>query len=305
MRNEFGKWIVEAAKKDSSVILLVGDIGFGIFDQFRQQYPERFINCGIAEQNMIGVAAGLAAQGFKPYVYTIIPFLIYRPFEFIRNLIAYQRLGVTLVGVGGGFSYDKLGFTHHAVEDIGLIMSLPFFKVYTPYDPSSSRACFESTLTSEDPSYIRLMKGGERDIPYLHSGVGYSILANRGTQYTIFVHGSLAEEAIKASDILEVQHAIKGKVIAIYSEKGWLNLPLLVDLGCIFLIEEHIAPGLFERLILRKSHNFNKNNIINLSIDPEISLLVGTRSEILKANKLDEKSIAIKVLEVIKQTYIK
>lgn len=296
MRNEFGRWIVEAAKKDSSVVLLVGDIGFGIFDQFRKEYPDRFINCGIAEQNMIGVAAGLAAQGFKPYVYTIIPFLIYRPLEFIRNLIAYQRLGVTLVGVGGGFSYDKLGFTHHSVEDIGLVMSLPFFKVYTPYDPASSRSCFESSLTLRDPSYIRLMKGGERDIPCLRSGEGYSILVNSGDKYTIFVHGSLAEEAIKASDILEAQHLITGRVIAIYSEEGWLNLPLLGDLGCIFLIEEHIAPGLFERLILRKSHNFNKNNIINLSIDPEISISVSTRLEMLESNKLDAKSISRRVL---------
>lgn len=302
MRNEFGRWIVEAAKKDSSVILLVGDIGFGIFDQFRQEYPDRFINCGIAEQNMIGVAAGLAAQGFKPYVYTIIPFLIYRPFEFIRNLIAYQKLRVTLVGVGGGFSYDKLGFTHHAVEDIGLVMSLPFFKVYTPYDPSSSRSCFESSLTLTDPSYIRLMKGGERDIPCLHSGVGYSILVNKGAQYTVFVHGSLVEEAIKASDILEAQHAISGKVIAIYSEEGWLNLPILRDLGCIFTVEEHIAPGLFERLILKDSHCFNKNNVFNLSVDPEVSISVGTRLEMLENNNLDAKSISMRVFSSIQSS---
>ena len=125
MRNAFANYLCEIGNKDKELMLLVGDIGFRIFDEFRDKYENQFLNCGIAEQNMIGVAAGLASQGKHPIVYTIIPFLVMRAFEQIRVDIGINNVGVMLVGVGGGLAYDKLGSTHHAYEDITLMRSIP------------------------------------------------------------------------------------------------------------------------------------------------------------------------------------
>ena len=135
MRNAFASELVKLADKDSNIILLAGDIGFRIFDEYIDKFPDRFINCGIAEQNMISVAAGLSSEGKIPVVYTIIPFLIMRAYEQIRVDIGINQQNVILVGVGGGLAYDKLGSTHHACEDIALARTIPNLNVCLPYDP--------------------------------------------------------------------------------------------------------------------------------------------------------------------------
>jgi transketolase len=168
MRNSFAQQLDSAASKDSSIRLLVGDIGFRIFDTFRDNHPDKFLNCGIAEQNMIGVAAGMASEGLKPVVYTIIPFLVMRAFEQIRVDIGINNTNVILVGVGAGLAYDKLGPTHHAYEDLALMRSISSLNIYLPYDGPSTKSCLNDALAQQDigsASYIRLSKGGEPDIP--------------------------------------------------------------------------------------------------------------------------------------------
>jgi transketolase len=250
MRNRFGNWLVSAANRDDRLRLLAGDIGFGIFDEFISKHPDKFINCGIAEQNMIGVAAGMAANGLRPFVYTIIPFLIYRPYEFVRNLIAYQNLPVVIVGVGGGFSYDSLGHTHYGLEDINLISDLPNFTTEIPFDPKSVEMCSERALFSSKPSYIRLMKGGEPEIQMpkpLSISASLECVARYGEHYTIFTHGGLVHEALNAVRILHIEHGISGGVVAATCS----NLTEIDRhcLGDLYVFEENKFPGIFYKSV--------------------------------------------------------
>ena len=166
MRNAFAEELEKIADKDDRIILLAGDIGFRIFDKFIEKFPNKFLNCGIAEQNMISVAAGLASEGKIPVVYTIIPFLIMRAYEQIRVDLGINSQNVILVGVGGGLAYDKLGSTHHACEDIALMRTIPNLEVFTPYDPENVKDCliqaYNTSINDHKSSYIRLSKGGEK-----------------------------------------------------------------------------------------------------------------------------------------------
>ena len=121
MRRRFGKIINELAKKDKKIVLLVGDIGYGIFDDFRKENPNRFFNLGICEQSLIGAASGMALEGLKPWVYTITPFLIERSYEQIKLDFGYQKLPINLISVGGSFDYSKLGCSHHCYNDISIL----------------------------------------------------------------------------------------------------------------------------------------------------------------------------------------
>ena len=296
MRNKLGKYLVDYASKDEKFRLLVGDIGFGIFDEFIGKYPDKFINCGIAEQNMIGTAAGLADNGFHVVVYTIIPFLIYRPFDFIRNLIAHQNIPVCLIGVGGGYSYDSLGFTHYAKEDLTLISSLPNFKIYTPFDPISAVSCFESAFQFNSPSYIRLMKGGEPDIPVIINEDGFSIINNFGNDFLIISHGSIVVNSSVASNFLSINYNINGKVIAILDIDKIHSL--IRNVSCkILIVEEHNAPGLIMSKLIEQSQTIS-NDIHCLFTNRNVNQLVAKREEILKQQGLDSESIANKILSI-------
>ena len=297
MRNKLGKYLVDYASKDEKLRLLVGDIGFGIFDEFVKKHPDKFINCGIAEQNMIGTAAGLADNGFHVVVYTIIPFLVYRPFDFIRNLIAHQNIPVCLIGVGGGYSYDSLGFTHYAKEDLTLMGSLPNFNIYTPFDPNNAVNCFEKAFAFNSPSYIRLMKGGEADLEVIKNESGFSILNDFGQDYLIITHGSIAINSSIASKVLSESFNINGKVVAIWDIEK-INT-LIEKVSCkILIVEEHNAPGIIlTRLIERKGSL--KNNIHCLFTSRNITQLVAKRDDILKQQGLDSDSIMKKILNIL------
>jgi len=180
---------------NSSIRLLVGDIGYRVFDTFRENHPEKFLNCGIAEQNMIGLAAGMASEGLKPVVYTIIPFLVMRAFEQIRVDIGINNTNVILVGVGAGFAYDKLGPTHHAYEDIALMRSISNLNVYLPYDGPTAKICLKDALLQQSggtPSYIRLYKGGEPDIPCIEKfDHSIDLVKNSKSSKVVVTHGCI------------------------------------------------------------------------------------------------------------------
>ena len=165
MRNAFVAKLTELARINEKIVLLVGDIGFGVFENFKKEFPKRYFNLGIAEQNSIGVASGLAKEGFFPVFYTIIPFLLYRPFEQIRNDLCINRRDALLVGVGAGLSYGALGPTHHALEDIGVMSTLPEMRIYTPSSPAMVGKSLELAITKGlGPAYLRLGKNGESNL---------------------------------------------------------------------------------------------------------------------------------------------
>ena len=166
MRNAFRDTVTELAEADDRVVLLSGDIGNRMFDDFKQRFPDRFYNCGIAEQNMVGLAAGLAMGGLRPFCYTIANFLTYRVIEQIRVDACYHHLPVVFAGVGGGLSYASLGATHHTCEDLAMLRSLPGMTVLTPGDAMEVRSLTRAAHAIDgNPTYLRLGKKGE---PVLH-----------------------------------------------------------------------------------------------------------------------------------------
>jgi transketolase len=161
MRNAFAKTITEFTKKKKDIVLLAGDIGNKLFDNYKKNNPDRFYNCGVAEANMTGVASGLAANGLRPITYTITPFNTARCFEQIRLDICYPNLPVIIVGTGSGLSYASLGATHHSMEDISILKTLPNLQILCPGDPIEVRQALIEAYKSKKPTYIRLGKKGE------------------------------------------------------------------------------------------------------------------------------------------------
>ena len=164
MRNTFAKEMTRLAKENKKLVLLSGDIGNRMFDQFKFVNPQRFINCGIAEGNMMSMAAGLALTGLRPVIYTITPFTTSRCFEQIKIGAAYHNANVIIVGTGSGLSYAELGPTHHSLEDIGILSTLPGMRILTPCDSLELSSQLEECLSLEGPSYIRIGKKGEPDL---------------------------------------------------------------------------------------------------------------------------------------------
>ncbi|AXK39030.1 transketolase family protein [Crenobacter cavernae] len=168
MRNAFIDELVTLAEQHANIALVVGDLGYSVVEPFADRFPDRFINAGIAEQNMMGLAAGMASEGYHVFTYSIANFPTFRCAEQIRNDVDYHNLPVTIVTVGGGLAYGNLGYSHHAVQDYGLMRLMPNMTIAAPGDPMEVRACMRYLMKNPGPSYLRLAKAGE---PCLHATV--------------------------------------------------------------------------------------------------------------------------------------
>lgn len=161
MRNSFIQELVKLARDHPEIALIVGDLGYSVIEPFADEFPDRFINAGVAEQNMTGLAAGMASEGYHVFTYSIANFPTFRCAEQIRNDVAYHKLPVTVVAVGGGLAYGALGYSHHAVQDYALIRTMPNMLIAAPGDPMETRACLRYLVNNPCPSYLRLGKVGE------------------------------------------------------------------------------------------------------------------------------------------------
>lgn len=164
MRNAFIDELIMASEKNDKIALVVGDIGFGVVEPFANIFPNRFFNAGVAEQNMMGLAAGLASEGLHVFVYSIANFPLFRCAEQIRNDVDYHNLPVTIVSVGGGVAYGNLGYSHHAIQDYALMRSFPNILIAAPGDPMEVRGVMRYLIQNPQPSYLRLGKAGEQNI---------------------------------------------------------------------------------------------------------------------------------------------
>lgn len=249
MRNAFADEITKLAMADERVVLLSGDIGNRLFDTFKAKCPGRFHNCGVAEGNMIGVAAGLALAGLRPVCYTITPFITYRCMEQIRVDVCYHHLPVTIVGTGAGLAYASLGATHHSCEEVGMLRLLPGLAVLAPADPMEVRACLRSAVAHPGPSYLRIGKKGEptvhADVPSLP--IGSSKVMREGSQVALLVAGVLLPAALAAADIL-ASRGISAEVVTSPTIKP-LDTALLQRVFAryrvVAAIEEHSVLGGF------------------------------------------------------------
>jgi transketolase len=161
MRNTFIQYLIRAAEQNERIVLIVGDLGYSVVEDFQKKFPDRFYNAGISEQNMASMAAGLASDGFHVFIYSIANFPTFRCAEQLRNDVGYHRLPVTVVTVGGGLSYGNLGYSHHAIQDLGLMRLFPEFTIVCPGDPFETTMCLDYLLENPGPSYLRLKKAGE------------------------------------------------------------------------------------------------------------------------------------------------
>ena len=203
MRNAFATSLDRLAEQDDRVVLLTGDLGFMVFDEFAERHPDRFINAGVAEQNMVGVATGLAEAGFIPFAYSIATFASMRPYEFVRNGALLHRLPVRIVGVGAGFDYGANGVTHYALEDVALMRSQPEMTVLAPADRAQTTTMIDATWDHPGPIYLRLGKGGG-EIPGLDGAfeLGTSTVISEGGDMALIALGSAAGDAVEAADAL-------------------------------------------------------------------------------------------------------
>jgi transketolase len=249
MRNAFVKALTEVAASDARVVLLTADLGFKIFDDFANRYPGRFMNVGVAEANMVGMASGMALEGLRPFVYSIVPFATMRCFEQIRNDLAYHNADVTVVGVGGGYSYGHNGPTHHGVEDIALLRALPRMTVLCPGDPAETIAAVRALAQHTGPAYLRLGRAGEPDVhrtvPTLTIGKG--IPMREGPDIALLPTGNMLTTAMTVAGLLAAS-GIGARVISMPSVK-----PLDVEVveraaretrGIVTLEEHSLIGGL-------------------------------------------------------------
>lgn len=247
MRTTFVKTLAVLAERDPNILLLTGDLGFTVLEEFRDTFPAQFLNAGVAEQNMMGVAAGLAMSGKRVFVYSIVPFCTYRCLEHIRNDICYHNVPVCIVGIGGGYSYGHMGATHHALEDIAVMRSLPNMIVACPGDPLETEALVRAIAAQKQPSYLRLGKAGE---PTLHVSspdlrLGKARTLRDGTALSIIGTGNMLQTALESAELLEKQ-GIAARVLSMHTVKpidADAILAAAKETSLIVTVEEHSCIG--------------------------------------------------------------
>lgn len=247
MRNAFASEVTALAQEKSNLVLLSGDIGNRLFDKFKEAAPGRFYNVGVAEQNMIGVAAGMAMSGLRPVTYTITSFTTARCFEQIRVDVCYHNLPVVIVGVGSGLGYASLGVTHHSCEDVASLGALPNMTVLAPGDAFETRAALRAALNHDGPVYIRLGKKGE---PKVHGAVpaftiGKAINMVDGSDICIISSGTVLPVAMEAGKRLS-EAGISARVVSLPTVKP-MDEALLAECAArypvIATVEEHSILG--------------------------------------------------------------
>ncbi len=307
MRDTFSKLLAEAAQKDDRLLLLTGDHGYALFDQFRKVSSDRFINCGIAEQNMVGMAAGLAKGGFRPVVYGLAAFVPMRVLEQIKMDVCYENLPVILVGDGAGIVYGQLGASHQCSEDVSALRPIPNIEIYSPADRHELVYCFEKMRERDVPAYLRF---GKADCGDIHKGpvnvplgdlipvsLGFAGTAGSGNKIALIATGSMVSRAV------EVQKRLPRASV-------W-SAPMLLPINAnqireicganqvVIAMEEHSINGGLGSIIAEVSSEMNAGSararVIRIGIDGKFSELCGSYNYLMKAHGLDIESILAKI----------
>lgn len=306
MRASFAKELTRLAIDRSDIVLLSGDIGNRMFDEYKEVAPGRFFNCGIAEANMMSLAAGMALNNLRPFVYTITPFTTTRCLEQIKIGVAYHKAPVTIIGTGSGLSYAELGPTHHSLEDLAIIRCIPDINVLCPSDSNELIAQLNESLTSSKPTYIRIGKKGE---PIIYEnqedlGIGKFNLIKEGLDILILASGVILSEALEASTILN-EHSVSAAVAGVGSIKP-LDDDFLFRMtkkySTWISIEEHgIIGGLGSSLLEWLSTN-NINNVKLERFGTPDSFIheLGNQAYTRKRLGLDKGSIAKRIQAIVK-----
>lgn len=303
MRKAFIRTLLEEAKKNSNIILVTGDLGYGVVDDFSKDLPEQFINAGISEQAMMGLAGGLASEGKRVFVYSIGNFSTLRCLEQIRNDVCAMNNPVVIVSVGAGYSYGSQGYTHHAVEDIAIMRALPNLEVLLPSDSEESRVITQYLCSSRSPAYLRLGKDGE---PIIHNfgSIGFDHSPYRithGKDGAILCAGSIANEVIEAVNLLNT----RGVELSIFLVPSLIGLSRdfiqqLLKFPALYSVEEHSPNGGFGSAVLEKLNCLSRGAKLHIIAADQTGLSsIGSQDFLRKIKGISHESIVSRVLASI------
>jgi transketolase len=303
MRNAFADEVTKLGAEDARVMLLSGDIGNKLFDRFKEIAPGRFLNCGIGEANMMGMAAGLALNGMRPVVYTITPFTTTRCFEQIRVDVCYHRAPVTIVGTGAGLSYADLGPTHHSCEDIAILRTLPDMMVVCPADVAELRLALRAALAQDRPVYMRIGKKGE---PPVHAeapafALGRAITVRGGEDACLIGTGTMVAPLVKAAAIL-AERGISARVESFHTVKP-LDTDRLQEIfgryRTVAVAEEHGRIGGLAGAISEwcAAHDRSVPRFLSFGVPDEFIHYIGSQAYFRERLGLTPEHIAAAILE--------
>jgi transketolase len=304
MRDAFSSTLVEIAENDSSVLLLTGDHGYALFDEFRKQCPSQYINAGIAEQNMVGMAAGLARAGFRPFVYGLSAFVPIRVLEQIKLDVAHDHLPVVFIGDGAGFVYSHLGTSHQSTEDISCCRAIPNLSILSPADAAEMQACMRLAYASHSPVYLRM---GKSDKGMVHPqpvspeklNAPLQVHTSRDESIAFLATGSMVTTAISLAQV----HFPQASVWSVPRIKP-MGYEQLVD-SCrtakhIVCLEEHSIYGGLGSVVSEILSTHLPKKILRIGVNDRFSHLCGTYEYLLHEHGLNLKSIKQKIDDFIK-----
>ena len=295
--------LYDLAQKDSNVLSVLADSGTGYDELFRRDFPKQLIDFGIAEEHAVGAAAGMAACGKIPFVYTAGAFLAYRSYEFIRNDICLQNLNVKVVGMGSGLAWSTLGPTHHTTEDISALRAIPGLTVFSPSCPREVEKVVKAAYEIKGPVYIRIGMNAEPDIygedyPFV---TGKNITLRNGEGIVIFTTGSIASEVCAAADELKEQ-GIFITVVNVPTIKPFDTenvLEMLQSHDIVMTVEEHnILGGLGSMVAEVMAENAVPHPLIRMGLHDVFAKGYGTIAQVRAANGLDRKTIVERIQKI-------
>jgi len=310
MRTAFLQTLFELARQDARIVLMTGDLGFTVVEPFMNELPGQFVNAGVAEQNMTGMAAGMALSGKIVFTYSIANFPTLRCLEHIRNDVCYHHANVKIVAIGAGFAYGVMGATHHATEELGIMRTLPEIIVMAPGDPVEARHATRAVIEHEGPCYLRLGKAGE---PIIHKGeidfkIGKAIRVREGNDLTLISTGSLLDNAIKVAEQLE-SRGTTTRVLSMHTLKPLDNDAVLSaahDTRAIASLEEHSIIGGLGSAVAEVLAEADGPRVPfrRFGLPPSFSPYIGNQEYLLEKHELNVDSLVRALEKLLERTQI-
>jgi len=295
VRNAFVNELVVAAEANENIALVVGDLGYGVVEPFAKRFPHRFFNAGVAEQNMMGLSAGLASEGFHVFAYSIANFPTFRCAEQIRNDVDYHNLHVTVVAVGGGLAYGNLGYSHHAVQDYALMRVMPNMMIASPGDPMEVRACMRYLTSNPQPSYLRLGKAGEPcihdEVPEVSPGKWLSVREGEIGGRTYLTTGATLDFVNQLFAKTEGLQSCSHMSMPLWGMKTkYMQAEQVDQFGCVVSVEDHLMDGGFGSWLLEATTVRPEllSRIKIKALDPKVCGMVAKQSTLNAQGGLTE-----------------
>jgi transketolase len=309
MRRAFIAALTELAEQDQRIMLLTGDLGFMLMEPFARSFPARFINVGVAEQNMVGIATGLAEAGLIPFVYSITPFAVLRPYEFIRNGPIYHQLPVRIVGAGGGFDYAHEGMSHFAIEDIGVLRLQPGITVIAPADHQQARTALLGTWNLPGPIFYRLGKDDHTTLPGLEGrfALGRLQAIQGGSDLVMVAMGSVASEAAKAVAILARQGVSCALVVVASVNPAPIAdlMEVLSRFRIALTVEVHYLSGGIGSLVAEViAEGALRCRLVRCGVRNTPAGVIGSQDYLLKVHGLTAAQLAETALKALPQVQV-